>query len=66
MRSATSADCVGEPPGELTSRATAATRSRANARSSTFSVVTELITERGTGPVVGVITPCSRTSGTTG
>ena len=53
MRSATSADCVGEPPGELTSSATAASPSGANARSSAFSTAAELITERGTGPDVG-------------
>ena len=66
MRSATSADCVGDPPGELTSSATAASPSGAKARSSVFSTAAALITERGTGPEIAAITPCRRTSETTG
>ena len=62
MRSATRADWVAEPPGELMTRATACARSAVNARVSASSTVGRLITERGTGPLVAAMTPWRRTT----
>src|SRR4051794_7714028 len=62
MRSATSADWVADPPGELITSATAWTLSAVNARRRASSTVVMLMTDRGTGPLVAVITPWSRTT----
>src|SRR6266498_5369367 len=66
MRSLTSADCVGAPPGEFTASATARSRSWSNAFVRACSTVLMLMVPRLSGDGVGVITPCSLTTATTG
>src|ERR1700712_4850306 len=57
MRSATSCDCVGDPPGELITRATATAFSASNARVRADSTAARLITDRGTGPEAAAMAP---------
>src|ERR1043165_8112666 len=66
IRSLTSADCVGAPPGELIASATADSFSWSNALTSACSTVLMLIVPRLSGDGVGVMTPCSFTTATTG
>jgi hypothetical protein len=66
IRSPTSADCVGAPPGELIASATAASRSLSKAFVRACSTVLMLMAPLASGDGVGVITPCSFTTATTG
>src|SRR5262245_17034366 len=66
MRSLTSADCVGAPPGEFTASATARNRSWSKAFTRACSTVLMLMVPRLSGDGVGVITPCNLTTATTG
>jgi len=66
MRSAISALCVGDPPGELIASATACTPSAVKARLNDPSTVSVLSCGRPNPTTLEAITPCNRTTATTG